>query len=617
MAKRDDPAARAAFDRARADLLGTLRSERLVYVLIDVTGEADGGRRRLLAAKDDAHPEYERAREALNRALAAWDRELSIARLETAQVEVSALTPLRIDAIELAPKAQSARARLAGIIPLLLVLLAVSGAFYPALDLIAGERERGTLETLLSWPVKRRDLFLGKLHVTIAAAALTVILNLSSLAVTAAVIGGQLPQGPAGDNELSGLFAAGFGILALCFLALLPVIVTLAAVSLALAGIAASVKEAQTYLTPLFLVVVVAASVALVPGARPNLALDLIPITGPVLALKEALRSADVPWLHIGVSTLSSVALAAVVVGWSVRLLDSEAFCYPGLVRAGWGRWRTWGRQPPTPGALEAMGLFALCVGLFTAGSGLFAGYGPVAQVVGPLIACILLPALVHSWLGHYPIQTTLGLARADRGSLIRALLCVPFALMAAVALGSMQPKEPSGEAAGHIERIVQELMAIGGLPLVVACMALAPGICEELLCRGPLLAGLRHSLGRWGGILVSAFLFAALHMSPYRFLPQLMLGIVLGVLTIRANSILPAVLLHTCFNGTALVVSVLAAGQGEAAIEEPNVPILHALGLLAAGLAGLAVCSGGISRWHAPKRHDLSHAPLPSTDPD
>jgi sodium transport system permease protein len=365
---------------------------------------------------------------------------------------------------------------------------------------------------------------------------------------------------------------------------LLPLVVTLSAISLALAGFAASSKEAQNYLTPLFLVVVMAAAVAQVPDAAPTLALDLVPITGPVLALKEALRSPTIPWLHLLVSTASSVALATVVVSWSVRLLDSESFCYPGLVRAGWGRWRRWGKGPNAPGGLEALGLFALCAAAFLLLGPQLKYFGNVAQIAGPLLLCLGAPVLLYVWAGRYSARSVhLGLPPAS--SWARGVLAIPLAVSLSIALSTLQPAPPPGdEQAAQMRQMFEQLEHQGGIALILAVIALAPGICEELLCRGPLLAGLRRGLGTSGAVLVSAFCFAVLHLSPYRFLPQFAIGVFLALLTLRSGSLWPGVIVHVGHNALA----VLLSGGDES--DEPQLSTSLACVIGALALVGLGL---------------------------
>jgi membrane protease YdiL (CAAX protease family) len=257
----------------------------------------------------------------------------------------------------------------------------------------------------------------------------------------------------------------------------------------------------------------------------------------------------------------ASVATAATVVAWAVRLLEREDIRFPGLVRAGWGRWRRWGVNPG-PGALEALGLVAVAAAGMTLGAGLFIHAPPAALVMAPLMLFVALPALGHAWLGAYrPAQLYWSLPRGrDLG--LAALLAVP-AIGLTVAVGSLQQAAVDPQLLKPIEeqmqRILGGLQATGGLPLVLLAAAVTPAICEELLCRGPVLAGLRRALGPTGAVIISALLFAALHQSPFRFVPQALLGVMLAVLTLRTGSVAPAMVVHALHNGALVVAASLS----------------------------------------------------------
>jgi sodium transport system permease protein len=577
----------------RGELLAVCREHDLAGLVAAVPGS--GSQLRLLILADEAHLHAEFAEEAIGDAIEALRHDLVLEQLVRVGLDEGALRPLASETVSLTPPAETVRMRMAGFIPLLLVIMAAVGAFYPALDLIAGERERGTLESLLSWPVARRDIFLGKLLVTCSASALSVGLNLTSLAATMALAGHQLASAGA---DFSGAVSAGVGTLLLSFIALVPITVTLGALSLVLAGLATSAKEAQNYLTPLLLVVLVAAVVAAVPESRASLVLDLVPITGSVLVLKESLQTHHLPWLHLALSTAASIALTAVVVSWAARLLESERFCYPGLVRAGWGRFRRWGAAPAGASGLEVMAVYALALAGLTYGGALFSNLGAPLLIAGPLLLFILLPPLAHCWLGDYRAGAFLQLRLPALPEVGRALLALPFAIMTSSAIGDLQPEVPA-ELSGGAEDVLRDLQSYG-LGVELLCAAVLPAVCEEVLCRGTLLSGLRRSVGDTGGVLLSSFLFATLHLSPYRFLPQFVLGIALAVLTVRARSLLPGMLLHAGHNGGVLLLVAAAPwlSQQRWAVLLGDLPPLAQLGI---GLLGLWLTLGRPRRAPAP----------------
>ncbi len=565
------------------EALKLLRRNNLVAAVVVI--ELPHERYRLAVLQDDASNRVDEVQVRFSAAFDAWRKELIVDRLRGFGLPADTTTPIETAVVGLAPPAESVRTRVAGIIPLLLVLLAASGAFYPALDLLAGERERGTLETLLSLPVRRRDIFLGKLLVACAAAAVAVILNLLSLAGSVAMVGAQIPAGATSGVDVGSLFAVGGGTLLLCFVVLLPLVVTLAAVALAITGLAHSAKEAQNYLTPLLLVVLVAAAVAAIPGSRPNIGLDLVPITGVVLALKEALQSPRLPWLHLSLATIASLTLAMVVVAWASRLLESERFRYPGLVRAGWGRFRRWGAAPITPGGLEALAVYAVAVAGMTMAAGFFAGSSAVTMVATPLLLFIGLPPLLHLWLGAYRPRA-INLTNPGWRGASMALLWLPAAIALSALIGGLQQvlvgKELLEQGSEQVSDVIRGIREQGGVGLLLLCVAVLPGVCEELLCRGTLLTGLRNGIGPVGAALVSAFLFAVLHLSPWRFAPQFCLGVLLAVVVWRTRSIVPAMLIHAGHNGTLVLLELYGTKS------EPPLGLIIAFGVIALVLAAL-----------------------------
>lgn len=537
--------------QARLAGLAGLRAEGLAAAVVWQEPRGGATRPGLAILYDDAHHRNDDARAAIEGAIKDWRSELVKERLAAAGVPATVLTPFEQRPVSLAPPAEAVRTRLAGIVPLLLVLFSLSGAFLPAIDLLAGERERGTLETLLSWPARRRDIFVGKLLVCCVAAVASVALQLLSLTLSAGLLAGQLP---ADSLDLGALAGTGLGVLGLCFVCLVPICIGMAALVLAITGLAESVKEAQNHLGPLLLVVMAAAMPAALPHTGPSFLLDLVPITGTVLALKASLESSQPAWGHLALATAASGCLAVVLVSWATRLLESERFRYPGLVRAGWGRWRRWGPAPGGPGALESLGVYALAVGAMALlAPALFKGQHPALVVVGPLLTCIALPALLHRWAGGYP-EAGLSLGRPRARHLAAGTLLAPAILLGTLLLGLAQapflPQVEGQEMERQIRTLLDGLYQSGGLPLAVLAVGLMPGICEELLCRGTLLSGFRRSLGPAWAVLLSAFLFAALHGSPHRFFPQMWVGIALGLLTLRTGTIWPAVIVHALHNG-------------------------------------------------------------------
>lgn len=210
-----------------------------------------------------------------------------------------------------------------GIVPYLVILLCMTGAIYPAIDLTAGEKERGTMETILSSPVSRSGLVIGKFLTVLTASLSTAFLAVLSMSVSLGIGKGLLmnlaTSGDVGNFALSinpGSVAAVFGMV-------LPLAVFFSAALLAIALYAKSYKEAQSYLSPLTLIVVVPAVISLLPGVDLDARLALVPVLNTSLVSKEILMG-TYHWGYIALIFASSCVYAAAALAIAVKLFKRE-----------------------------------------------------------------------------------------------------------------------------------------------------------------------------------------------------------------------------------------------------------------------------------------------------
>jgi ABC-2 type transport system permease protein/sodium transport system permease protein len=218
------------------------------------------------------------------------------------------------------------------LVPLILILMTITGAVYPAIDLTAGERERGTLEILMAAPLPRLSVLLAKYAAVMTVAVLTALVNLGAMALTLKVSGlGPRLLGEGGLSPL--LLAEVFGLL-LLFAAFFS------AVLLALTSRAHSFKEAQAYLIPLVLLSLLPGTLSLVPGLHLGGALLLVPLLNTVLLARDLLAgNAEPAAAAVVVASTLAYALGAICV--AARLFGAEA------VRADQRGWFAWLHRPP------------------------------------------------------------------------------------------------------------------------------------------------------------------------------------------------------------------------------------------------------------------------------
>ena len=211
----------------------------------------------------------------------------AFASLELDESQQQALIePIVIKKVDVADKRENWGEKIGGMIPYFIFMLCLQGAMIPATDLGAGEKERGTLETLLISPIERHKLVLGK-FLTIALAGVTsALITVSSMAVWGLVIS----QGMAikmVSEFMSAINAIDF---VLMFLMLVPVVAIFSAVLLSLSIYARSFKEAQGYMTPLVFAVIVPVMLAMLPGVELKGGWAWVPLTNVALAIKELIK---------------------------------------------------------------------------------------------------------------------------------------------------------------------------------------------------------------------------------------------------------------------------------------------------------------------------------------
>jgi sodium transport system permease protein len=217
---------------------------------------------------------------------------------------------------------------LGGIIPYIIVLLCFTGAMNPAMDLTAGEKERGTMETLLCSPAARTDIVLGKFLMVLTGSLVAVVCSLASVGVTLLLVGASLGgRAAAAAGHAAGAptvdLAGLLGVLAM----VIPVAVLFSAILFTVSLFAKSFKEAQTYAAPLVLVVFMPAIVGALPGIDLNVGLALVPILNLSLVCKEML-SGVWHWGYIAVIFGSTAIYAAAALALAVAMFKREGVIF-------------------------------------------------------------------------------------------------------------------------------------------------------------------------------------------------------------------------------------------------------------------------------------------------
>ncbi|QDT40478.1 ABC-2 family transporter protein [Gimesia alba] len=498
----------------------------------------------------------------------AWEKAILRDRLSRANLPESLPTPINPDAIDLAQDDQLAANLWSKLFPALLIIMAATGAFYPAIDLGAGEKERGTMETLLISPAKRTEIVLGKFLTVMIFSVSTALLNLASMGFT-----GRHMVNVAGAGALSKIGDLSFPSFSALFwivLLLIPLSALFSALCLALATFARSSKEGQYYLTPLLMVTLGLTVFCLSPAVEINAFYSLMPVVGVALLLKGMLLSsvnAGILYVYAIPVLVTSVGYSLLALWWAIDQFQREDVLFREAERFEVGLWlkhlmRT---KDALPSFAEAGFCFVLIMLLqFGVMNTMGDAIRMATDAERPLrmmqllmiqqLAIIATPALMMGIMLTTSMRKTFRLYFPSLGFLavgfILPFALHPLSLELAVSLDWFFPSLPEGTVA------VLKSMSDPNQPiwLILLAFAFAPAVCEELAFRGFILSGFGRRGRAWLAIILSSVTFGAMHMIPQQVFNATLLGLALGMIAVYSRSLLPGVIFHFIYNSLSVL---------------------------------------------------------------
>jgi len=236
------------------------------------------------------------------------------------QIDETKLMPFQVNYVNVASKKEMIGKLAGGILPYVFIAFGFIGCMYPAIDLFTGEKERGTIETLLTTPVKRWHILSGKMGVVVISGLLAASAALLGLFLSIEVF--DLVE----NEELLNIIheVLSFEFVIMLFALLFPLTVFFAGVMIPIAVYTKSFKEAQSIITPLNIVMVLPAMIGFFPGIELDPVTAAIPVINIVLATKELIAGTlEFQLLLISFSVMVTLAIMAVLV--SYKQFDKES----------------------------------------------------------------------------------------------------------------------------------------------------------------------------------------------------------------------------------------------------------------------------------------------------
>ena len=443
------------------------------------------------------------------------------------------------ESLDLASGARRTGASLGRWAGFFLIFMVLVGGSTVAADTLAGEKERGTLETLLTTAAGRREILLAK-QAAIAALGVAIAgVQLLALGLSLWLSVFELPPEFAVDLSPATLL--------LIFLLALPLVAVVASLLLLVSGRSKSYREFQVLFFPVFLLFLLPAGAAFLPAVELRSAILLVPVANLCVGLREIFEGTfDLPAL--AAAWLISAAAAWAVGRLTLRALAAERLVVSAHLDA--ARFRG-GEELFSRHVLAWFGgMWAL---LFVAAANIPA-LGMDGQLLLNLVVIFLGGSLLMLRIYRLDSRKVLLLESPNPAVWPAVILGAPafflVALLVARLAGWLFPI-PEAALEQYAQLTDSTTRPLWELLLLVAVL---PGICEEIAFRGVLLHGLRQRLRPLWACLLVGVIFAAFHIDLVRLLGTAVLGVLLAGLTLHTRSIYPAMLWHILNNGTAIV---------------------------------------------------------------
>jgi len=472
-----------------------------------------------------------------SRAAARWRdalretrRENRAALLATAGLPVPVAEVAVVKDAGIATQGQVAGLTLGRLLTLMLLMFLLTGGSSVATDSLAGEKERGTLETLLTTAAGRTEIVTAKLLAVVIVALTTTVIQVGNLLI---YVGFKII--PAGAGFSAAIHPAATVVVLALFL---PLAALAASGLLLVSGHARTYKEAQFLFLPVFLGGMVPALAAFLPGVALRSAIVAVPIANVSVAVKEILTG-RFDWPMLVAVFVVNAAAAAWLVRLTVRALSTERLIAPTAsdTMAALGGAPLFGRH--------VFRWFAVLFALLIVTSSYLGQAHVRVQVSFNLL--LLFPGVAALALWHYRLapRETLALRPVKPAVWLAVLIGAPAGLLTGIAvfrLAALLFPVPPQMLEAFSKALLPEDFPLWQAVLFVAVL---PGIVEELVFRGLFLHGLTRRFHPVAAVVVVGLMFGLVHVSLFRLLPTAYLGMLLASVTLVTGSVFPAMLWH------------------------------------------------------------------------
>ena len=492
---------------------------------------------------------------ALKKVLEDYNLTLSKEIIKNAGLDVDeTLKPIEIKEENYASNEQSVGNILGMIIPMLLIVSILLGAIYPAIDTTAGERERGTLETILTLPVSNKELIFSKFLAVSTISVISAIANILSMSFVGIYMYNSMKSLLLDSKTLDINVYSFVPAVIIVFLCVITFALFITSLAMSVCIFAKTFKEAQNYITPLMLVLMMLSYISFIPNVSLTKVTAIIPVVNLALLIKEVMLFK----INIGVLVivlLSNIFYSFVTVMFLSKVYNSENI----LFGSNKYEFKLFERRANIKkGGIPSIqdSILILGIGLILIiyiGSYFQLKYGLFGALSNQVILLVI--SMFYIIYTKCNIKNTLSLRKPKVLSIIASIILWlgTFILINLIFI-PLQRLMP--ESAQNLE-VINNLMEGHSILSLIIVVALVPAIVEELFFRGFVFSAAKEKFNKIPAIIFVSLVFGLYHMSFIKMFTVGILGAALAISVYYSKSIATSMIMHFLNNAVAVVISV------------------------------------------------------------
>ena len=495
----------------------------------------------------------------VNQVIRQYTDDLVDRRLKDKGISADFIDPIRLIQDKVDKEVES-RFLAGGILPGIMLVMLVVGCGLIAQEISAGEKERGTLETILCSPLSRLELVCGK-YLTVATVGFaSALINLACMSFTIANFASFMG---AGRTSIFANFDIPLSIIPVILLCLVLVSFLVSGMTLIAASLARTVQEAGQYMIPITLLLSLPVIFSSLPGVELEGMNRFVPFLNFCLLFKN-LMIMKAGFFDVFAVVISTTVFALMVIYILIKIYNSESalFNHEGRSTIGFNRASLKTKMSPESDDSILAFLVMLPVFFFVMNNLQKIGLGP--SVLISQWGLFFLGSLLFLKYFKIDLKGSLSLNNPGAKNLIVCFLLTPVCFLTVVyihlLLRHLGLSGYEQETVDVMAQLTNEYTFLG----TIAIISLTPAVCEEVFFRGLILSGIKKEFSTKGCVILQAVMFGVAHYSIFRFAGTAFMGALLTIVLLRTRSILCTAIMHFTFNSFSCLIWAYSMGGDE-----------------------------------------------------